>query len=56
MMYYHCPGCGKKFSYALDTMVEFGDQFGHCPDCDIMGVYEKEGARSLDDREYQEVE
>ena len=37
-------------------MTEFGDEFGFCPDCKVMGVYEKEGARTLDDAEYYEVE
>ena len=55
-LYYHCPKCAKKFKYALDVMVDFGDEFGFCPDCNVMGVYEKEGARTLDDAEYFEVE
>ena len=41
-MYYHCPKCGMKFEYALDVMTEFGDEFGFCPECHVMGVYEKE--------------
>ena len=44
-MYYHCPKCGMKFEYALDVMTEFGDEFGFCPECHVMGVYEKEGAK-----------
>jgi transcription initiation factor IIE alpha subunit len=56
MMYYHCPQCGKKFSYALDMLPEFGADFGTCPDCHVEGVYEKEGARTQDDQEYFEVE
>ena len=55
-MYYHCPKCGMKFEYALDVMTEFGDEFGFCPECHVMGVYEKEGARQVDDNEYFEVE
>ncbi|MCC8030013.1 MAG: excinuclease ATPase subunit [Lachnospiraceae bacterium] len=55
-MYYHCPKCGLKFEYALDVMPEFGDQFGCCPECRVPGIYEKEGARQLDDNEYFEVE
>lgn len=55
-LYYHCPKCSKKFKYELDMMTEFGDEFGFCPDCKVMGVYEKEGARTLDDAEYYEVE
>ncbi len=55
-MYYHCPRCGKKFEYALDLMVEFGDDFGKCPDCGEMGVYEYDGPRRKDDKDYFEVE
>lgn len=56
MMYYHCPKCGLKYEYALDMMVEFGEKFGYCPKCDVMGIYEKEGPRQRDDSEYFEVE
>ena len=56
MMYYHCPKCGFKYEYALDMMTEFGNQFGYCPKCDVMGIYEKEGPRLKDDSEYFEVE
>lgn len=56
MMYYHCPKCGFKFEYALDMMTEFGEEFGYCPKCKVMGVYEKEGARQVDDADYFEVE
>ena len=28
----------------------------HCPKCDVMGVYEKDGARQPDDADYLEVE
>ena len=55
-MYYHCPACGKKFKYALDLMAEFGGDFGRCPACGVEGVYEKDGARTLDDLDYEEVE
>ena len=55
-MYYHCPECGFKFEYALDLMQEFVEEFGYCPKCKVMGVYEKEGARQVDDAEYFEVE
>ncbi len=55
-MYYHCPKCGLKFKYALDLMVEFGDDFGKCPECGTEGVYEKDGARTVDDLDYVEVE
>ncbi len=56
MMYYHCPRCGKKFSYDTALIPEFGEEFGYCPDCQIPGVYEKDGARTLDDMDYEEVE
>ena len=55
-MYYHCPNCGLKFKYAIDLIPEFGDEFGHCPECGTMGTYEKDGARTLDDADYTEVE
>ena len=55
-MYYHCPSCGLKFKYALDLIPEFGDDFGRCPECGTMGTYEKDGARTLDDADYTEVE
>ena len=55
-MYYHCPSCGKKFKYAEDLIAYFGDQFGRCPVCDTMGQFEKNGARTLDDFEYEEIE
>ena len=55
-MYYHCPQCGMKFKYALDLIPQFGDDFGKCPECDVQGVYEKDGARTLDDFDYTEVE
>lgn len=45
-----------KFEYALDVMTEFGDEFGFCRMCHVMGVYEKEDARQVDDNEYFEVE
>ena len=51
-----CPKCGMKFEYAMELMPEFGEKFGFCPECDVPGVYEKEGARQLDDSEYFEVE
>ncbi len=54
--YYKCPECGKLFKYATDLMAEFGDDFGRCPECDAMGTYLKEGARTLDDLLYEEVE
>ena len=55
-MYYHCPDCGKKFKYAQDYIPVFGDAFGRCPDCGAMGVFEKDGARTVDDLDYYEVE
>lgn len=55
-MYYHCQVCGKKFKYATDLIPVFGAQFGECPDCGLPGVYEKDGARTKDDLEYEEIE
>lgn len=55
-MYYKCPECGKQFKYAIDLIPEFGDEFGCCPDCGTAGTYIKEGARTKDDLEYEEVE
>jgi predicted RNA-binding Zn-ribbon protein involved in translation (DUF1610 family) len=56
IMYYHCPDCGKKFSYAEDLIPVFRDKFGCCPVCGKEGVFEKNGARTLDDADYEEVE
>ena len=47
-MYYH--------EYAVDMIPDFGEKFGYCPKCDVMGVYEKDGARQPDDADYLEVE
>ena len=55
-MYYHCPECGTTFKYAVDMIPVFGDAFGRCPQCSSMGVFEKDGARTLDDCDYTEVE
>ncbi len=55
-MYYHCPECGKKFKYAADMIPVFQDTFGFCPECSIMGIFEKDGARTLDDADYAEAE
>ena len=55
-MYYHCPDCGRKFKYALDLIPEAGEAFGLCPACGVPGVYEKDGARTPDDSDYEEVE
>ena len=55
-MYYHCPKCGCKFKYAQDMIPVFGAVFGCCPNCGTSGVFEKDGARTLDDANYTEVE
>ena len=55
-MYYRCPECGKLFKYATDLIAEFGDDFGKCPSCEVMGTYLKEGARIPEDLDYEEVE
>ena len=54
--YYKCPECGKLFKYAIDLIPEFGDDFGKCPDCQVMGTFVKEGARTTYDLLYEEVE
>jgi rRNA maturation endonuclease Nob1 len=56
LMYYRCPACGKKFKYAEDMIPVFQDTFGCCPVCGTQGVFEKNGARTIDDFEYEEVE
>ena len=55
-MYYHCPDCGKKFKYAVDLIPVMGNEFGCCPACGTPGVFEKDGARTTDDLDYEEVE
>ena len=55
-MYYHCASCGKKFKYAVDLIPAFRDAFGQCPDCHKEGVFEKDGARTIDDNDYFEIE
>ena len=55
-MYYHCPACGKQFKYAVDLIPVMGSRFGCCPACGPEGVFEKDGARTPDDLDYEEVE
>ncbi len=55
-LYYQCPECGKKFKYATDVMTEYGEDFGKCPNCEIMGTYITEGARIPTDLEYEDME
>ena len=55
-MYYHCPDCGRRFKYAVDLIPEVGDRFGCCPVCGSAGIFEKDGARTPDDLEYEEVD
>ena len=54
--YYRCPNCGKKFKYATDLISSIGPRFGLCPMCGVEGVLEKEGARTPDDLQYEEIE
>lgn len=56
LMYYHCPECNFKFKYPLDLLTEFGDDFGLCPKCKTMGIYEYDGPRRKEDFDYFEVE
>ncbi|MCR5647987.1 MAG: excinuclease ATPase subunit [Oscillospiraceae bacterium] len=55
-MYYHCPECGKKFKSATDMIQDLGPKFGMCPVCGAEGVLDKEGARTPDDADYEEVD
>ena len=55
-MYYYCPECGRKFKYATDLIPVVGEKFGCCPACGAAGVFEKEGARTADDLEYEEID
>ncbi len=54
-LYYECPTCGKKFKYATDMIPYFGPKFGECPKCEVEGVFVKEGARTPDDMDYEEI-
>ena len=54
--YYHCPNCGRKYKCAVDLIPELGQRFGRCPVCGVEGVLEKEGARTTDDLDYEEIE
>lgn len=54
--YYECERCGKKYKYAIDMISEYKEEFGKCPECGNKGKLVKEGARTLDDLEYEEVE
>lgn len=55
-LYYRCPGCGKKFKSATDAIPVLGPRFGLCPVCGTEGTLEKEGARTPDDADYEEVD
>ncbi len=55
-MYYCCPECGRKFKYATDLIPVVGEKFGCSPACGTAGVFEKEGARTADDLDYEEVD
>ena len=54
-LYYTCPECGKKFKYATDMIPVFGADFGNCPECGTEGKVLKEGARTPDDMDFEEV-
>lgn len=55
-MYYKCPKCGKKFKSELGVMEEMGKRFGQCPDCKIDSEFIKEGQKTKDDLDYEEVD
>ncbi len=55
-MYYHCPNCGKKFKSTTDMIPDLGPRFGQCPDCGTDGILDKDGARTPDDADYEEVD
>jgi DNA-directed RNA polymerase subunit RPC12/RpoP len=55
-MYYRCGTCGKQFKYAVDLIPRFGEKFGNCPVCQTPGVFVKDGARTPDDGDYEEVD
>ena len=54
--YYHCSACGHKFKVETALIPVLGDAFGLCPRCGRSGVYEKDGARSPDDADYEEID
>ncbi len=54
--YYKCPQCDKMFKYASDLIAEFGNDFGNCPACNVMGTLIKEGPIDKDDLLYEEVD
>lgn len=55
-LYYTCAACGKQYKYSIDMIAEFGDDFGKCPKCGLIGTPEKEGAVVSDDLNYVEVD
>ncbi len=55
-LYYHCPSCGRKFKYELALLAEIPEQFGCCPNCEVMGEFEFQSARTPNDSEYEEVD
>lgn len=54
--YYNCEVCGKKYKYAADLIPVIGERFGECPVCGCARTPEKDGARTPDDLEYEEIE
>ena len=54
--YYRCKDCGHRFKSATDLIPELGPRCGLCPKCGTEGVLEKEGARTPDDMDYEEID
>ena len=55
-MYYHCDRCGKKFKTELSLIPVLGDNFGRCPACLALAVYERDGAILPGDELYEDVD
>ncbi len=54
--YYKCPVCSKLLNMQLILSQNMERILEKCPTCENEGVYIKEGARTLDDLLYEEIE